>query len=88
MTKHTINLSFFLVLLFIGFNSQSQDQSGSITYKGIVNEKFVDSFLVAYKKKDRPMSVKQDVIKAMKNAKGEEFLLNFKNDESYYYKKP
>jgi GLPGLI family protein len=88
MTKHTINLSFFLVLLFIGFNSQSQDQSGSITYKGIVNEKFVDSFLVAYKKKDRPMSVKQDVIKAMKNAKVEEFILNFKNDESYYYKKP
>jgi tartrate dehydratase beta subunit/fumarate hydratase class I family protein len=48
----------------------------------------VDSFLVAYKKKDSPMSVKQDVIKAMKNAKVEEFLLNFKNDESYYYKKP
>jgi len=88
MAKNTIHFSIFLVLLFIGFNSQSQDQSGSITYKGIVNEKFVDSFLVAYKKKDRPMSVKQDVIKAMKNAKVEEFLLNFKNDESYYYKKP
>jgi len=88
MTKHTINLSILLFFLLIGFNSQSQNQSGSITYKGIVNEKFVDSFLVAYKKKDRPMSVKQDVIKAMENAKVEEFLLNFKNDESYYYKKP
>ena len=88
MAKHTINFSILLFLILISSNNQSQNQSGSITYKGIVNEKFVDSFLVAYKKKDRPMSVKQDVIKAMKNAKVEEFLLNFKNDESYYYKKP
>ena len=78
----------FLFILLSNFTTNAQDRSGSITYKGIVNEKFVDSFLVAYKKKDRPMSVKQDVIKAMKNAKVEEFLLNFKNDESYYYKKP
>ena len=88
MKKNISYLIMFLFILLSNFTTNAQDRSGSITYKGIVNEKFVDSFLVAYKKKDRPMSVKQDVIKAMKNAKGEEFLLNFKNDESYYYKKP
>ena len=70
----------------MGLNAQ--DISGSITYEGVVNEKFVDSFIVALKKKDKPMSIKKDVINAMRNAKKERFILNFKNSESFYYHDP
>ncbi len=34
------------------------------------------------------MAIKQNIISALNNAKTEEFILNFKNEESYYYKKP
>lgn len=72
----------------ISLNLQAQNQTGIITYKGVINEKFVDSFLTAYEQKERPMALKQRVVNAMRNAKPEEFILNFKNTESYYYNKP
>jgi len=65
-----------------------QNQSGIITYEGVVNQKFVDSFLVDIKQKDIPMASKQTLVDALRNAKPDEYALNFKNDESYYYKKP
>ena len=48
----------------------------------------MDSFLTAYEQEKAPMAVKQRVVNAMRNAKPDEYALNFKNDESYYYKKP
>lgn len=74
-------------LLFVS-TIYAQNQSGIITYKSEVNEKFVDSFLTAYEQKKVPMAVKQTLVNAMRNAKPEEFKLNFKNDESYYYNIP
>lgn len=85
-TKVHTTILFFILMSCMNINAQ--DISGSITYKGVVNEKFVDSFLVAVQKEKMPMSVKQDIIYALKNAKKEEFTLNFKKDESYYYKEP
>lgn len=81
-----LGMLFFILMGYMSINAQ--DISGSISYKGEVNEKFVDSFLIEYKKKERPMSVKQGVINAMENAKPEDFILNFRNDESYYYNVP
>lgn len=86
--KHFVNLYIFLVLVCNSFNIQAQNQKGIITYKGMINEKFVDSFLTAYQKKERPMAIRQKVVNDFNNAKPEEFILNFKNNESYYYKKP
>ncbi len=83
--KH-LNISLFLTVFSL--NLQAQNQSGVITYKGEVNQKFVDSFITAYEQKNVPMAVKQRLIDAMRNAKPEEFKLNFKNDESYYYNVP
>jgi len=88
MAKHTINFSILLVLLFIGFNSQSQDINGKITYKGEVKQTFVDSAVAAIKKEKISMSYKKDIIYAMENAHPDEFVLSFKKDESYYYKEP
>lgn len=83
--KH-LNISLFLILFSL--NLQAQNQTGIITYKGVVNEKFVDSFLTAYEQEKAPMAVKQRVVDAFRNAEPEEFILNFKNEESYYYNKP
>lgn len=88
MIKYFKNLSISLFLILMSLNLQAQNQTGIITYKGVINEKFVDSFLTAYEQEKRPMAVKQRVVDAFRNAKPEEFILNFKNEESYYYKKP
>lgn len=79
---------FIVVGLLYTSTFYAQNQSGIITYRGVVNEKFVDSFLTAYAQEKAPMAVKQRVVDAMRNAKPDEYALNFKNDESYYYKKP
>ena len=82
------HLNFSLLLIIFSLNLQAQNQTGIITYKGVVNETFVDSFLTAYEQEEKPMAVKQRVVDAFRNAKPEEFILKFKNNESYYYKKP
>lgn len=67
----------------------SQNKSGIITYKGEVNQKYVDSFLTALKaKKDVAMHTKQGVVEMYHNATPEKFVLNFKDEESYYYNIP
>lgn len=81
-----LNISLFLILFSL--NLQAQNQTGLITYKGVVNQKFVDSFLVDIKQQNIPMASKQKLVDAIRNAKPDEFQLNFKNDESYYYKIP
>lgn len=88
MKKHIliINISIFISLSCL--NISAQNISGSITYQGVVNQKFVDSLIVETKKEKMPMYLKKDIINAMENAHPDVFVLNFKNDESYYYKKP
>ena len=87
MIRYIINFTAsFLILLSPCV--QAQSQSGTINYRGVVNEKFVDSFLTAYAQVKDPMAVKQRVVHSMKNAKPEEFILNFKNGESYYENVP
>jgi len=87
MIKYVKIFSILFLFLF-SLNLQAQHQTGIITYEGVVNEKFVDSFLTAYKLEKRPMAVKQRVVDAMRNAKPEEFILNFQNNESYFYNIP
>lgn len=81
-------ISFAVVLLLFVPTAYGQNQTGIITYKGVVNQKFVDSFIVDIKQKDIPMAAKQRLVDALKNAKPEEFILNFNNNESYYYNIP
>lgn len=81
------NTIFILLLLFTS-KLFSQNSSGIITYKGLVNEKFVDSFLVDLKKKDMPMASKQTLVEALTNSQPEEFILKIKNNESYYHHIP
>lgn len=88
MVKYLKNLNLPLFFVLISLNLHAQDRNGIITYKGVVNQKFVDSFLVDIKQQDIPMASKQRLVDAMRNAKPEEFILNFKNGESYYYNKP
>ena len=79
----------FVILILLSTSKViSQTPGGKITYKGVINEKFVDSFLTEFKKKKRPMELKQRVVNTFRNAEPEEFILNFENNESYYYKKP
>ena len=87
MIRYIINFAaLFLILLCSSL--QAQNQSGIINYKGVVNEKFVDSFLTVIAQEKMPMATKQGVVNALKNAKPEEFILNFKNGESYYENVP
>lgn len=80
-----------LLCLFIAIatTAHTQNTTGIITYKGVINKKHVDSFLIAFKaKKEVPMNVKQGVVAMYRNAKPDEYKLNFKKAESYYYHIP
>ena len=88
MIKYFTHFTISIILIVFSLNIQAQNQTGIITYKGVVNEKFVDSFLTAYEQEKVPMAVKQRIVNAFKNAEPEEFILNFSNEESYYYNKP
>ncbi|MCM5662587.1 GLPGLI family protein [Galbibacter mesophilus] len=75
-----------LLICFIGTFANAQDVSGIVKYKGIINQKYIDSFLTVLEtKKEVPMHIKQDVIDSYKSANPDDFILNFKNEESYYY---
>lgn len=78
-----------IVVIALASTVHAQDKSGIITYKGVINQKHVDSFLTDLKaKKDVPMHIKQGVVSMYMNATPDEYKLNFKNEESYYYKIP
>ncbi|MCM5662586.1 GLPGLI family protein [Galbibacter mesophilus] len=67
----------------------AQEKLGIIEYRGVINQKYVDSFLIALdRKKDITMHVKQIVVGNFRNATPDDFVLNFKNEESYYYHIP
>lgn len=83
------NIKIILVACCAIFSSMvAQDKSGIVTYRGVVNEKFVDSFLIDLKTKDIPMYTKQGVIEMLGNAEEEEFELHFQNEESFYFNIP
>lgn len=69
-------------------NIFAQNKSGVIEYKGVINQKYVDSFLTDLKQKDIPMNIKQGVVDMYSNTTPDEYVLNFKNEESYYYYNP
>lgn len=82
----------FLVVLYLICHVHSlnaQDNKSIITYRGEVNQKYVDSFLFALENdKTVSMQVKQGVADMYYNAKPEYFELNIKGNESYYYTLP
>lgn len=91
--KSSVMKKIILYILFIGITVSStlyaQHKSGIINYRGVINKKHVDSFLTDLNaKKDVPMHIKQGVVDMYNNARPDEFVLNFKNEESYYYHDP
>lgn len=81
------NYLYLILSLFLGFNSATHAQvdRAIIKYKGVINQKYVESFLSDLQKQDIPMSAKQNVTKMYKNATPDLFYLNIKKNESYYY---
>ena len=82
-----------LYVLLVSFTLSStlyaQHTSGIVNYRGVINKKHVDSFLTDLNsKKDVPMHIKQGVAKMYNNATPDDYVLNFKNEESYYYHIP
>ena len=78
----------YLLVFFFGFSAYAQTGSGIVTYKGVINQKYVDSFLTDLNQKDIPMNIKQGVADMYLNASEDEYLLHFKDDESYFYHNP
>lgn len=84
-----IFITYILGLVLLSANTAvAQEQSGIITYQAIINETYVDSFLTDLKQKDIPMNIKQGVVDMYSNATPDDYVLNFKNGESYYYHVP
>lgn len=86
--RHKMKIIFFSFFLLLSFSIYSQDQSGVITYKGVINQTYVDSFLTNINQKDIPMNIKQGVADMYLNAGEDEYFLNFKDEESYFYHNP
>ena len=83
---------FRTLLLGISFlfasTGYAQVSSGVVNYTGVINQTYVDSFLTDLEQKDLPMNIKQGVVDIYTNATPDEYVLNFKEEESYYYHKP
>src|SRR5690606_31548774 len=79
------NILLYTCLTFC-FLGNSQNIKGEITYNGVINQKYVDSFITALEsKKEVSMHIKQVVAQSYRNAKPEDFKLNYQHEESYYY---
>ncbi|MFI2742077.1 GLPGLI family protein [Zhouia sp. PK063] len=64
----------------------AQNISGIVNYRGEMNKKYVDSFVVALNSnKEIPMSTKQAVTRMYRDATPDTYILSFKGAESYYY---
>ncbi|MCQ0110352.1 GLPGLI family protein [Zhouia amylolytica] len=78
-----------LMCVVVISSANAQSVKGIINYRGEINEKYVDSFLTALEaKKEVPMHVKQTVVSWYRDATPDDFVLNFKGGESYYYNVP
>lgn len=74
-----------LVVVASTVHVSAQNQSGIITYRGVINQAYVDSFLTDLNQKDVPMNIKQGVADMYLNASEDEYFLHFENGESYFY---
>ncbi|MGY0393539.1 GLPGLI family protein [Bizionia sp. KMM 8389] len=86
-----IKIKILLAISIIWFstNTWAQDKNAVITYVAEINQKYVDSFLIALEgDKDVEMSIKQQVAEMYRSAQPQDFVLNIKGSESYYYLKP
>ena len=81
------NLFLFVLYLICQVNSSyAQDNKAIITYRGEVNQKYVDSFLYALENdKTVSMEVKQGVADMYYNAKPEYFELKVTNHIIIHY---
>lgn len=77
-----------LTSICLSFSFYGQSSSGIITYTGVINQTYVDSFLTDLNQKDIPMNIKQGVADMYFNAGEDEYFLNFKDGESYFYHNP
>ncbi|MEL4307250.1 GLPGLI family protein [Joostella sp. CR20] len=85
MNKHLLPL-LLLCLTLLPIELCSQSRSAIIKYQGVINEKYVDSFVKALEAdKDMSMHSKQRVTNFYRSAKPEEFYLHIQNHESYYF---
>lgn len=79
----------FCLIVFLTSIVYAQNKSGIVSYRAVINQKYVDSFLTTIKtNKEMPMNIKQGVVDMYQNATPDEYFLNFKNEESYYYYNP
>ncbi|MEL4307252.1 GLPGLI family protein [Joostella sp. CR20] len=85
MNKHLLPL-LLLCLTLLPIELCSQSRSAIIKYQGVINEKYVDSFVTALKaKKNVSMHLKQEIANKYQNAMTDEFYLHIKDGESYYF---
>lgn len=75
----------FVVSIFLSCSFYAQSNSGIITYRGVINQTYVDSFLTDLNQKDIPMNIKQGVADMYLNASEDEYFLHISNEESYFY---
>lgn len=77
------------VFYFFSVSFYGQHFSGIVTYTGVINQKYVDSFLTDLnQQQDVPMNIKQGVADWYLNAGEDEYFLHFNDGESYYYHNP
>lgn len=81
------NILFFLVFI-PNYLTYGQSLSGIIQYEGVINQKYVDSFLTDLNQKDIPMNIKQGVADMYLNASKDEYFLHFMDEESFFYHNP
>ncbi|WP_417363022.1 hypothetical protein [Galbibacter sp.] len=87
--KKLLKTVLFACAMVVISNVYTQDISGIVRYKGMLNRKYVDSFITAIEsKKEVSMHIKQIVADGHLNATPDEYTLNIKGEESYYYMEP
>ncbi|MEL4307249.1 GLPGLI family protein [Joostella sp. CR20] len=85
MKKHLLPL-LLLCFVLLPIRLSSQNRSAIIKYQGVINEKYVDSFVKALEAdKDVSMHLKQEIAKYYQSAQPEIFYLHIQGLESYYY---
>ncbi|MFC6860555.1 GLPGLI family protein [Zunongwangia atlantica] len=81
-------LFIFIIVLYSSI-TYAQKTTAIVEYKAVINETYVDSFLTDLEnKEDVPKHIKDGVKKMYKEAIPDEYILNIKNGESYFYYEP
>ena len=89
MMTNKIKYFTLITFLFFQFVARSQQDKGIVEYRAEINKTHVDSFLTALNsKKDVPMHIKQGVRQMYLESTPDDYVLTFKNHESYFYHQP